>query len=145
MGVRIEQSQDWMEMARAEAIVPEFTRAHSASDFEAKLSGRVYLALLAWDGDRIVGSKIGYALEPTVFYSWIGGVNPDYRAQGLAAELLHRQEAWCSERGFQRVRVKSENRFRGMLIFLLKNGYEIRAVNGRGQIEFEKTLLGQIT
>lgn len=136
----ISEVHDWDEMARAEASIPEFSQAHPADRFRARLEGRPYLALLAYQGERLAGYKIGYAESEKQFYSWVGGVHPDFRGLGLAREMLRHQENWCRRQGYQRISVKSENRFRGMLIFLLKEGYDIHALTGEGQIGFLKSL-----
>ena len=43
-----------------------------------------FLILLASDETRVVGYKIGYEERGTEFYSWLGGVDPNYRGQGIA-------------------------------------------------------------
>ena len=82
MEVSFVESQSWEEMAQAESFIPEFERSHSAQSFQSRLEGRPHLALLARDGDRLIGYKIGYAETAERFYSWVGGVHPDYRGQG---------------------------------------------------------------
>lgn len=141
MELSLTESQSWEEMARAESSIPEFERSHSAQDFQDRLEGKSYLALLARDGERIVGYKIGHAQTQDRFYSWVGGVHPDYRGRGLAREMMRRQERWCQKHGYTSISVKSENRFRGMLIFLLKEGYDIESLSINGQIEFRKRLV----
>ena len=48
-------------------------------------------------GEQLVGFKLGYAHTPTRYYSWLGGVDPEYRRQGIAGGLMHRQHAWLLE------------------------------------------------
>lgn len=134
------ESQEWEEMARAESSIPEFQRCHSPADFQERLEGRPFLALLVRDGETIVGYKVGYAETRERFYSWVGGVHPEYRGQGLARTMMRRQEEWCREHGFASIGVKSENRFRAMLIFLLKEGYDIETLSAQGQVGFRKSL-----
>ncbi len=136
----IREVTSWAEMARAEATIPEFEQAHSPERFRARLEGRPFLALVAYHGSRVAGYKIGYGETESRFYSWVGGVHPDFRGQGLAREMLRHQEIWCRRQGYRSLAVKSENRFRGMLIFLLKEGYDIHALSQAGQISFLKSL-----
>lgn len=136
----IREVESWDEMARADAAIPEFQRVHPAEQFQARLEGRPFLALLAYQDDGIAGYKIGYAETESRFYSWVGGVHPDFRGRGLARQLLRRQEDWCRTMGYRSLCVKSENRFRGMLIFLLKEGYDIHALSRAGDISFLKSL-----
>jgi predicted GNAT superfamily acetyltransferase len=80
---------------------------------------------LAIDNQQVIGFKIGYQEEKDVFYSWLGGVLPDYRGHGIATELMLRQHAWCQQKGYSKIRTKTMNRWRSMLILNLKMGFEI--------------------
>jgi len=35
----------------------------------------------AWRFENMPGFKLGYAHTPTRYYSWLGGVDPEYRRQ----------------------------------------------------------------
>jgi GNAT superfamily N-acetyltransferase len=83
------------------------------------------LLLTARLGDEVVGFKLGYAESEAVFYSWLGGVQPAYRQQGIARELMQRQHDWCRRAGFRRVRMKTRNQWKFMLILSLRSGFEI--------------------
>ena len=87
---------------------------------------------LAFVGEELVGCKLGYERKPGHYYSWLGGVHPDYRGQGIAAELMRRQHAWCREQGYQRIRTQTYNRWRAMLLLNLRHGFDIiGTVQGR--------------
>jgi hypothetical protein len=49
------------------------------------------LAIHASLDQKVVAFKTGYALSPQLFYSWIGGVDPDHRRNGLALRLMSLQ------------------------------------------------------
>ena len=74
---------------------------------------------------RIIGYKIGYELGPHTFYSWLGGVDPDYRNQGIAAELMKRQHRTLKELGYTVVQTKTMNKWRSMLILNIKHGFDV--------------------
>lgn len=99
---------------------------------------------IAYHDKKMVGFKIGYPYNETIFYSWIGGVIPDFRLQGIAKQMALLQEQWAKRNGFIGLRTKSMNRFKEMMILNLKNGFEITKVytNTKGQtkIVFEKQL-----
>ncbi len=101
-------------------------------------------SVLAYDTETLVGFKMGYPYKDNTFYSWIGGVLPKFRQQGIAIQLALLQEQWAKTNGFTKLRTKSMNRFRAMMILNLKNGFNITNVytNARGQtkIVFEKPL-----
>lgn len=89
---------------------------------QARSPLHVWLALV--DG-QMVGGKLGYERKPGHYYSWLGGVHADFRGQGIAAELMRRQHAWCQEQGYHRIRTQTYNRWRAMLLLNLRHGFDI--------------------
>lgn len=102
------------------------------------------LCLIAYDNNNAVGFKIGYKYNETTFYSWIGGVLNNYRRKGIANNLASLQENWVRTNGFSKLRTKSMNKYKPMLILNIKNGFDIVEVytNNKKQtkIIFEKKL-----
>jgi GNAT superfamily N-acetyltransferase len=82
-------------------------------------------AWLAYEGKQLIGCKLGYERQPGHYYSWLGGVLPEYRGRGVAAELLRQQHAWCREQGYRRIRTHTYNRWRAMLLLNLRHGFDI--------------------
>jgi predicted GNAT superfamily acetyltransferase len=74
---------------------------------------------------HIIGFKMGYAIDDTIFYSWLGGVDEAYRGQNIAATLMAMQHDRCRAHGYQTVRTKTLNRWRNMLILNIKQGFDI--------------------
>ena len=101
-------------------------------------------SILAYNKDELIGFKIGYPYGDNTFYSWIGGVLPNYRQQGIANELAEQQEIVAKSHGFKKLRTKSMNQFKPMIILNLKRGFDINEVytnkNGQTKIIFEKEL-----
>jgi GNAT superfamily N-acetyltransferase len=116
------------------AAVPEIRLRRPLDE---KLAGRAPLYLAAVVDGRAAGFKIGYPLSETVFYSWLGGVAPEFRCAGVAAALLAHQERWAAAHGYREMQVKSMNRFPGMLRLLIKNGYRITGVEGSEPVEMK--------
>lgn len=83
------------------------------------------LVLLAWHAHQLAAYKIGYERKQGHYYSWIGGVHPDFRRQGLAAELMIRQHDWCREQGYQTIRTHTKNKWRQMLILNIRHEFDI--------------------
>ncbi len=102
------------------------------------------VSIIAYENAIPIGFKIGYQYNETVFYSWIGGVLPDYRKRKVASTLAFSQEKWAKKNGYSKLRTKSMNRFKPMLIFNLKNGFDIVQVytndSNQTKIVFEKTI-----
>jgi GNAT superfamily N-acetyltransferase len=125
--------------------IPEFEQATTPTRLNSKLNGVVKLILVAKVDAVPVGFKVGYQLTEYTFYSWLGGVVPEYRKSGIATLLLNYQEQWARQSGYKRIKVKSMHRFPGMLNLLISNGYKSEGVedNADGseiKIVFSKNL-----
>lgn len=84
------------------------------------------IILLAYDGDHPIACKIGYdRFSDGSFYSWLGGVIPEYRKKGVAEKLNLKMEEMAKKAGYISLIFKTRNRFKAMLQFGLKNGYQI--------------------
>jgi predicted GNAT superfamily acetyltransferase len=101
--------------------------------------------VLAYHNNYLVGFKIGYPYNETTFYSWIGGVLSKYRQLGIGAQLAQIQEDFTRNKGFKKLRTKSMNMYKAMMILNLKSGFDITNIytNTKGQtkIVFEKLLM----
>lgn len=110
--------------------VPELTDPYGEPVYREKLDGKPHLILIACEGLFPVGFKVGYQREGDgSFYSWMGGVMPDYRRKHIARLLAEAQESWAREHGYHRIVCKTRNRHQAMLLFALKNGFRITAVD----------------
>lgn len=97
---------------------------------ELRFKERLYrhanpLVLLAFSEERLVGFKIGYEAEPYRFYSWAGGVHPDYQKYGIGRKLMDTQLEWVEDQGFHSIRTKARNTNKGVIILNLLCGYDI--------------------
>ncbi|EPT7002192.1 GNAT family N-acetyltransferase [Cronobacter malonaticus] len=122
-------------------LIPEFAGLHDAQAIRQRIGARVACALVAYDGAEPVGFKLGYESAPGEFYSWLGGVVPAYRRDGVAQQLLETQECWARENGYQRLYVKTRNQFRAMLMLLVRNGYEVIGLEKKGEVADYRLLL----
>jgi len=104
--------------------ITEFDNVYSEKEYRGRLKGKKPLILIAFVNNKAVGSKLGY-VEDDYFYSWLGGVLPEYRNRGIAFKLAHLQEEMVKQMGIPKIRFKSQNKFKGMLIFAIKNGFSI--------------------
>jgi predicted GNAT superfamily acetyltransferase len=103
------------------------------------------LVITATHDEKVIGYKIGYELDRTTFYSWLGGVDSNYRKYGIASKLLYMQHRHLKEHGYHVVQTKTMNKWRGMLILNIKNGFDVIDTytdeKGRHKIVLEKNLL----
>jgi len=131
--------------------LPEFAGGQiDQAEFEQRLGSDSALLLVAERNGTVAGFKAGYdRYGDGSFYSWLGGVQPEARRAGIAQALLESQEREVINSGFDRIYVKTRNRFVGMISLLLKSGYGVVGVNlpddlpvADGRLTLLKTLRG---
>ncbi|MTH54870.1 GNAT family N-acetyltransferase [Bacillus mangrovi] len=102
------------------------------------------LIMAAMDGEKVVGYKLGYELDQHTFYSWLGGIDADYRKRGIASRLMEKQHHYLKEKGYTVVQTKTMNKWRSMLVLNIKSGFDIIDVytdeKGQRKIVLEKEL-----
>lgn len=123
--------------------IPEFSNnIYEEIAYQQRLFNKQYLILVAVKHQEIVGFKIGYdRFQDGSFYSWLGGVLPAYRKDGIATKLAMEQESWAVRMDFQSIVLKTRNRFRNMLIFALKNDFLIENIEIKENIEENRIIL----
>ena len=111
--------------------VPELDRDRPAAGYAHRLAAGASLVLVADRAGVPAGFKIGHALSPEAFYSWVGGVVPEARGAGAGRALLEAQERWVRAHGYARIVVKTAPRFAAMIGLLEAQGYlRVPAVAG---------------
>ncbi|SFU99050.1 GNAT family N-acetyltransferase [Alicyclobacillus macrosporangiidus] len=110
---------------------------------ELQMKSRCFISL-AVVTDKVVGYKIGYEDRTGRFYSWLGGVDPEFRRQGIASELMRRQHEWCRGHGYRVIRTHTKNKWRDMLILNIRHGFDVIGTytdeKGQPKIILEKRL-----
>jgi GNAT superfamily N-acetyltransferase len=81
-------------------------------------------ALLAWDGDRAVGSA-RFRPEPDCLYVGRVAVLPAYRGRGIGAALMWAMEDVAREAGRSKIRLGVRMALPGNLTFYEKLGYAV--------------------
>lgn len=84
-----------------------------------------YLLLLAYEDEKPVGFKLGFATENVNFYSWLGGILPEYQGLGVGALLITKQHEWCLKNNFKTITTKTRNQFSKMISLNLAYGFKI--------------------
>ncbi len=113
--------------------IPEFDVAASIAEIEQRLSNKAILLQLIKVEGEIAGFKLGYALTDNIFYSWLGGILPDFRKLGLARKLLTAQEDWAKQQGYNTIEVKTRNCFPAMLNMLIGHRYQITTMEAHAE------------
>ena len=104
--------------------IPEFDSPYDITEYE-KICADDHISLNAFVGEKPAGFKIGYGrFKDGSFYSWIGGVLPQYRKQGVACSLANNQEEWA-KKSFSSIRIKTWKLHQAMLEFCIQRGFII--------------------
>lgn len=125
------------------SLIPEFEdNQYDNAVFIKRLSGIESLILVAVTNNRNVGFKVGYKRhQDGSLYSWMGGVVPEFRKLGIAKKLADYQEKWAIKRGYTAIIFKTRNYLKPMLIFALKNGFNVIDVIPKEKITNHRIIL----
>ena len=80
---------------------------------------------MASDASGLAGFKLGYAVAPNRYSSWLGGVAARARRQGVARHLMELQHAWAKERGFASIETGATADNVAMLELNREFGFEV--------------------
>ncbi len=123
--IRIEETTDFESAQDILKQIPEFSEAFYPEEFTKRLQNDG-LILIAYDNGRPAGCKIGYnRFGNKIFYSWLGGVLPEFRRKHVAKALSDKMEEIALKRGYEFLQFKTRNKFTSMIIFAMKNGFQI--------------------
>jgi ribosomal protein S18 acetylase RimI-like enzyme len=73
----------------------------------------------------LVGFKAGYAIAENKYYSWLGGVHPDFRNKGMANHLTTMQHQWLVLNGYSSVETSCRQGNSAMARINLRNGFSV--------------------
>jgi GNAT superfamily N-acetyltransferase len=74
---------------------------------------------------QLLGFKLGYRRGAGMFYSWLGGVHPDARRQGIAQKLMLEQHGWAARQGYKNIETRTRASNAAMIVLNLKAGFTI--------------------
>jgi GNAT superfamily N-acetyltransferase len=95
-------------------------------DFEWRLANLPEASLaLASSPSGLLGFKFGHALSSKRYQSWLGGVHPNARRQGIARRLMALQHEWAADRGFSSIETSAAHDNAAMLAVNRAAGFAI--------------------
>ena len=101
----------FVECIKLSKIIPEFDSPYEINEYEKRCGSICHLSLISNIGDIPVGFKIGYyRYRDGSFYSWVGGVIPNFRKNGVAHQLSNCQESWAENNGYSYIRMKKRKK-----------------------------------
>lgn len=128
-------SASFEDIAAAHQKIPEFGEILPSVHFEERCQNSPFLALTAFYSDQSAGYSVAYdRYKDGSFYIWMVGVTPEYRQKGIYSALAQETAKWAKDNGFNALRIKTRNNRREMLHWLIKNGFDVMAVDKRQPI-----------
>lgn len=126
--------------------IPEFDTVFNRTKILQRIGNKNFIGFVAFDENQPVACKLAYnRYFDGSIYSWLGGVLPEYRKQGIATLLQQSFEISARKKLYASIRVKTRNRHTAMLRLLLKNNFlitnfELRSNLLDARIELKKEL-----
>lgn len=121
-------------------LTPEFDDPYPKKEYEKRFSNIRHLILIAFYKDKPVGFKAGYEIDGA-FYTWMGGVIPDFRNKHIARKLAEKQQEWAKQNGFTKIKLKTRNKHKAMLHFSLSDGFHITGFEEKENINESNIIL----
>ncbi|WP_298440804.1 GNAT family N-acetyltransferase [uncultured Ferrimonas sp.] len=127
-------SRQWRQGSIAEVValsqqIPEFDAPYGVDEYQRRLQHSPHLIQIAEVEGEPVGFYVSYAKSSHECYLWMSGVLPEFRGLGLASLQLEGLQQWAQRFGFDRLTVKSRNRYASKLQLLLRHGFHITSVD----------------
>ena len=127
--MKIIEIRNTISQEEAQSLYEVFSEAFHkppSSSFLQRLNEKQNLSvLIAKEGNKVVGFKIGYQRFQGIFFSWLGAVAKEHQQKGIARKLSRTQHQNCLERGFQEIQTEAAGNNSAMLILNLKEKFEV--------------------
>jgi GNAT superfamily N-acetyltransferase len=114
----------------SQAVFPDYTETYLTARLP-KVTEPTLVAARGADG-TLLGFKLGYPRGDGVFYSWLGGIHPSIRRQGVGRRLMQLQHEWARERGYRFVETRTRATNNAMIILNLQSGFTIVGYEDNG-------------
>jgi ribosomal protein S18 acetylase RimI-like enzyme len=121
-------------------LIPEFSDPLPRAKFDNRLNQTDSMILVVYLDGQPVGFKIGYHRNGE-YYSWLGAILPAFRMIGLAKILAFEMEKRALTMGYQTIWMKTRNRYKGMLLFAIRNGFQIVDIEKADRLDQYRIIL----
>jgi GNAT superfamily N-acetyltransferase len=109
-------------LALCKAVFAEFDSVYLLARLPRIADPDLWLAI---EGGEWAGFKLGYRRGDALFYSWLGGVHPRLRGQGVASELMERQHAHAAALGYRFAETRTRAANNPMILLNLRHGFHV--------------------
>lgn len=124
------------EAKKVNSMIPEFDDEYIDKYFWSKVWVRKCLVLIAEEGDDLAWYLIWYEKEKDwSFYCRLVGVIPKYRSQWVSRMMFRALEEWMKQESYTTVTIKTQNKRREMLSFLIREWFMFTVVESEEEIK----------
>ncbi len=130
----------------AELYNQVFSPSQEEEFFRRRFLSRHNVSLfMAMLDEQPVGFVIGFEIMPSTYFCWLCGTVPDARRMGIATQLMHAQQAFAHDHGYNVLRFECQNQHRPMLHVAITEGYDLVGIrwdtnSAHNVVIFEKDL-----
>jgi ribosomal protein S18 acetylase RimI-like enzyme len=125
--------------------IVEFEGEYDKAYFEKRCHGKEKLLLVGYFNDLPVGYLLAYDRDgDNSMYCWLAGVDSEFRRLGILSKLMEYLETWSAKNGYKKIKIKTRNKRREMLAYLVKQGFYFVDVEERACIEDNRILLEKL-
>lgn len=141
------RESDFVTANQVHKQIPEFNEPdYLENNKEILTEVNVPLIVVAFDKSTAVGYMIGFDRDHDgSYYLWMAGVLPWYRQKGVMTKLMNYLYVWARKKGYTKLKVKTRNDKKAMIIYMMKEGFDFTKVEvlpnvGDTKLHLEKLL-----
>jgi len=122
--------------------IPEFGEKYQEIHFLRRLQDKEHLIIVAFIAEQPSGYLIAYNRDADgSVYCWRAAVLPQFRRQGVLRTMMAYLEEWAKSRSYTKIKIKTRNKRRAMLAYLVKYGFNFIRVNPHEPLEESRIYL----
>ncbi len=130
------------EIIKVNDTIIEFEVHYDKNYFEDKYKKQTKLLIIAYLDNKPAGYLIGYdRFNDSSFYCWLAGVSPKFRKKGILKSLMEYEEEWAKKHKYKKIVIKTRNKWRAMISYLVKYGYQFIEVQQKPDISENRIIL----
>ena len=111
--------------------IPEFEGGKPAEEqyFQERYENKENVIFIAFENEKSIGYMISYdRYNDNSIYCWMAGVVPKHREQKVLSKMMLELENWAKEKNYRKIKIKTSNKRKAMLTYLVKNNFLISKV-----------------
>lgn len=112
--------------------IVEFDEKHPPKDFFIKrYENTKHIIIISYYNEFPIGYIIGYEIDNDNFYCWLAGVDVNYRRCSALSMMMNYLIEWCHKNNYKKISIKTRNKYRNMLMYLIKNNWNFISVENK--------------